>query len=147
MIRRPPRSTLFPYTTLFRSERGADLEAGPRPLEPTRERWVREARVLSLPTPFTDSRGCREAFGAQAVHEVHPIGESAPPGDGPGRADADLPPSAGDQVLVEGGAVHAVAGGGLVRLVDDPDRYEHQPAPERQPVRELIIEKGLLQGD
>src|SRR2546422_3990664 len=25
MIRRPPRSTLFPYTTLFRSERGADL--------------------------------------------------------------------------------------------------------------------------
>src|SRR5256885_3741247 len=26
MIRRPPRSTLFPYTTLFRSTRGADLE-------------------------------------------------------------------------------------------------------------------------
>src|SRR5258707_1760622 len=24
MIRRPPRSTLFPYTTLFRSESGAD---------------------------------------------------------------------------------------------------------------------------
>src|SRR3712207_8530746 len=26
MIRRPPRSTLFPYTTLFRSERGVDEE-------------------------------------------------------------------------------------------------------------------------
>src|SRR5688572_31291418 len=25
MIRRPPRSTLFPYTTLFRSHRGLDL--------------------------------------------------------------------------------------------------------------------------
>src|SRR2546421_9036252 len=25
MIRRPPRSTLFPYTTLFRSHRGAGL--------------------------------------------------------------------------------------------------------------------------
>src|SRR2546430_9942242 len=25
MIRRPPRSTLFPYTTLFRSERRAEL--------------------------------------------------------------------------------------------------------------------------
>src|SRR3712207_8229542 len=25
MIRRPPRSTLFPYTTLFRSGRGAEL--------------------------------------------------------------------------------------------------------------------------
>src|SRR3989454_12119431 len=24
MIRRPPRSTLFPYTTLFRSQRGSD---------------------------------------------------------------------------------------------------------------------------
>src|SRR2546430_13624746 len=29
MIRRPPRSTLFPYTTLFRSDRtGVDLAAG-----------------------------------------------------------------------------------------------------------------------
>src|SRR5689334_24718626 len=27
MIRRPPRSTLFPYTTLFRSERAAALAA------------------------------------------------------------------------------------------------------------------------
>src|SRR3712207_8452450 len=26
MIRRPPRSTLFPYTTLFRSSRGGGLE-------------------------------------------------------------------------------------------------------------------------
>src|SRR3712207_8212799 len=26
MIRRPPRSTLFPYTTLFRSDEGQDLE-------------------------------------------------------------------------------------------------------------------------
>src|SRR2546427_3588867 len=25
MIRRPPRSTLFPYTTLFRSRRGAEI--------------------------------------------------------------------------------------------------------------------------
>src|SRR3712207_8712642 len=27
MIRRPPRSTLFPYTTLFRSDREADVGA------------------------------------------------------------------------------------------------------------------------
>src|SRR5258707_6045494 len=26
MIRRPPRSTLFPYTTLFRSQRGSGVE-------------------------------------------------------------------------------------------------------------------------
>src|SRR5256885_3900960 len=29
MIRRPPRSTLFPYTTLFRSQRGAHCRACP----------------------------------------------------------------------------------------------------------------------
>src|SRR6476660_9960216 len=29
MIRRPPRSTLFPYTTLFRSPRGAGHARGP----------------------------------------------------------------------------------------------------------------------
>src|SRR3712207_9230028 len=28
MIRRPPRSTLFPYTTLFRSELGQDVREG-----------------------------------------------------------------------------------------------------------------------
>src|SRR2546425_7547933 len=30
MIRRPPRSTLFPYTTLFRSPRGRPAHRGPR---------------------------------------------------------------------------------------------------------------------
>src|SRR5258708_25231151 len=30
MIRRPPRSTLFPYTTLFRSPRGARQDQGGR---------------------------------------------------------------------------------------------------------------------
>src|SRR6266581_6725103 len=29
MIRRPPRSTLFPYTTLFRSHRGPAAAGGP----------------------------------------------------------------------------------------------------------------------
>src|SRR5436190_18598408 len=31
MIRRPPRSTLFPYTTLFRSERPGGLRPAPDP--------------------------------------------------------------------------------------------------------------------
>src|SRR5436309_12358251 len=31
MIRRPPRSTLFPYTTLFRSSRGSCRGRGARP--------------------------------------------------------------------------------------------------------------------
>src|SRR3712207_5855830 len=32
MIRRPPRSTLFPYTTLFRSEHDHPLDQGPIPI-------------------------------------------------------------------------------------------------------------------
>src|SRR5256885_17055951 len=34
MIRRPPRSTLFPYTTLFRSGRGVGGEGASQPLDP-----------------------------------------------------------------------------------------------------------------
>src|ERR1035441_11121192 len=40
MIRRPPRSTLFPYTTLFRSDRRAGPLLGPRSLL----NWVRLPR-------------------------------------------------------------------------------------------------------
>src|SRR5690348_17737799 len=39
MIRRPPRSTLFPYTTLFRSPR-----CGRRGTPPPRARWRSPAR-------------------------------------------------------------------------------------------------------
>src|SRR5256885_11625395 len=55
MIRRPPRSTLFPYTTLFRSADGAgvgkgragdDRRAGTHPDAPDRsERTAREGAV------------------------------------------------------------------------------------------------------
>src|SRR5687768_18315384 len=60
MIRRPPRSTLFPYTTLFRSRRGDD-----------HDRDDREGRV--------DHERDVEVAGA-AVAERD--GEGALPGDG-----------------------------------------------------------------
>ena len=54
MIRRPPRSTLFPYTTLFRSGKKPEgEEARPRPLivkikdDETREKVLKDARNLS----------------------------------------------------------------------------------------------------
>src|SRR2546425_9610561 len=60
MIRRPPRSTLFPYTTLFRSLRLFGLQTflptprsitePPRPTEIVRQwiqRWSRATRTLS----------------------------------------------------------------------------------------------------
>src|SRR5689334_23626535 len=45
MIRRPPRSTLFPYTTLFRSNRSAGAPGVPAS-RCTANRWIRfpEAR-------------------------------------------------------------------------------------------------------
>src|SRR2546425_10457411 len=42
MIRRPPRSTLFPYTTLFRSE--ADQQVGAQPHPFPADEHHREAR-------------------------------------------------------------------------------------------------------
>src|SRR3712207_8368105 len=47
MIRRPPRSTLFPYTTLFRSEQGAGIgvdAAAPRRQQPV-ERLARAVQA------------------------------------------------------------------------------------------------------
>src|SRR3712207_4851881 len=48
MIRRPPRSTLFPYTTLFRSLKGTYLctRAALRPM--VRARWGRIVNVSSV---------------------------------------------------------------------------------------------------
>src|SRR5437867_7796254 len=62
MIRRPPRSTLFPYTTLFRSPplgdepgAGAGAGAGPGPAGPGRGRGQRrrsEEHTSELQSPY-----------------------------------------------------------------------------------------------
>src|SRR2546422_4049292 len=48
MIRRPPRSTLFPYTTLFRSQTddGCQSEVGRPRSNPTHERTSRTGPVV-----------------------------------------------------------------------------------------------------
>src|SRR5256885_16223694 len=53
MIRRPPRSTLFPYTTLFRSRRLAD-----------------RARELHEFNPMLGFRGCRLAIAYPEIAEM-----------------------------------------------------------------------------
>src|SRR6266540_4032701 len=56
MIRRPPRSTLFPYTTLFRSSRGSGpYERRPSVLGEHSE--PRETRARSAAEPYTGDRG------------------------------------------------------------------------------------------
>src|SRR5256885_9918614 len=50
MIRRPPRSTLFPYTTLFRSRRAAGAECRPAGGgDPDRRRDAVAARLRRVP--------------------------------------------------------------------------------------------------
>src|SRR5260221_11027405 len=56
MIRRPPRSTLFPYTTLFRSlDAAVDIEALHAAEQSAQQHYQPSARVLSqqraLPAP------------------------------------------------------------------------------------------------
>src|SRR3712207_8020253 len=71
MIRRPPRSTLFPYTTLFRSR--GDAAGGARRARPGRLRAARD------PAAATDHRP-RRAARARAR-------QPGLPAHGPGRPD------------------------------------------------------------
>src|SRR5215469_1661940 len=62
MIRRPPRSTLFPYTTLFRSLRGTtEVVAGPG-FEPTAPHDVTDDR------PIVESRRDRKSTRLNSSH-------------------------------------------------------------------------------
>src|SRR3989449_8310020 len=58
MIRRPPRSTLFPYTTLFRSAARRQLDAG-----------LEQAADLGLDVVLVEQRGL-VLVQRHAIHEV-----------------------------------------------------------------------------
>src|SRR3712207_9496769 len=64
MIRRPPRSTLFPYTTLFRSEVGSYAH---RPIlhDPDEIPSVEEAALSPTEFPFT-----QDDFALQMEHAL-----------------------------------------------------------------------------
>src|SRR3712207_7665345 len=74
MIRRPPRSTLFPYTTLFRSRvgldpRGPDQRVGAHP-GPVRESEVAvDARLESRIETHLDSPGAQLLDGVARSEE------------------------------------------------------------------------------
>src|SRR3989441_979194 len=144
----PPKSTLFPPPPLSRPpipECPADLHARARPFDPPREGRVREARLPALLASLPDPLGGRKAIGAEPVHEVHPIREPAATGNRADRAEADLAPGGGNHVVIESGALHAVEGRRLVRLIDDPDRRQHEPRAQSDPVPQAVIEVGLLE--
>src|SRR2546422_1026933 len=139
MIRRPPRSTLFPYTTLFRSL-GRVVHELPRELEhPERERRGEEERLT-----FVVRRQAPEdeAQVGDEPHVEHPVGlvddEDL---DVPGRPDTLL------EVVDEpaGRAHEDVAAGGerlaLLRVVDAA--VDRERAERREPAEEARVRLDL----
>src|SRR3989449_4898941 len=101
MIRRPPRSTLFPYTTLFRSERHRKHEPEPEPRQREQgdggdgERRVDAWARAGLPGPDREAEQIAE--DERRAHERHRRGHCvaeqlahrAPGGDAPAPVPAD----------------------------------------------------------
>src|SRR2546427_10221904 len=91
MIRRPPRSTLFPYTTLFRSDRGPLHEVGRRRARaPVRAPDATPGRAVALPGRGQPVR-LREAHGARPGRLV-PRRDRRAAGDAPPNQKPPSPP-------------------------------------------------------
>src|SRR2546430_14282994 len=106
MIRRPPRSTLFPYTTLFRSRvvllRPLGFEAGAAPPgePPVRERFVRHVERREAGPAAGVVWGVHPllaAWGAGWPRGVPLVRAAARRGGGPGdqRRPGPRPPGGG----------------------------------------------------
>src|SRR5690349_22776322 len=67
MIRRPPRSTLFPYTTLFRSRTKSSADALPRGI-PAIEALARLLAELALRDLGAEQRGDRKSTRLNSSH-------------------------------------------------------------------------------
>src|SRR3712207_7048862 len=65
MIRRPPRSTLFPYTTLFRSAREAADEV-------ERELWRVDAQAPELAAAVVQHALAADVASGRVVHDHGP---------------------------------------------------------------------------
>src|SRR5438876_3593303 len=68
MIRRPPRSTLFPYTTLFRSARACARRQGPRL---SRRQHLPARRSLHRRSPGLPLEGRSEEHTSELQSPVH----------------------------------------------------------------------------
>src|SRR3954467_16008497 len=75
MIRRPPRSTLFPYTTLFRSNAEGATKGARASLEPSRGRcWRSEEHTSELQSH--DNIVCRLLLEKKNTTTPHPSAAS-----------------------------------------------------------------------
>src|SRR2546427_8359537 len=120
MIRRPPRSTLFPYTTLFRSQGRAKLDPGVRRFStgPAEEVRIEEDPGGLEALPLGGIRQHRGKHG-HVPGEVPPAPAAAAR---PRVLDADLAADHADEVLGEVAFVE------LIRA--DRDSLQPEPFPE-----------------
>src|SRR5437899_1726471 len=77
MIRRPPRSTLFPYTTLFRSQIALEHVSPPCRRCPRRNHWKRNSRLSEKIWPGFFSAQALGGDGGRSIQqkcgmELHP---------------------------------------------------------------------------
>src|SRR2546422_10117872 len=96
MIRRPPRSTLFPYTTLFRSRRARRRAAPPvvgRLVEAMA--GIRAGSVVGLLAPPTRTAGASADLLRLADHRAAALVEGAAPAVGRDRKSTRLNSSHG----------------------------------------------------
>src|SRR2546430_11121489 len=76
MIRPPPRSTLFPYTTLFRSKVGRQAEQGLRQvIERRRQHHLVGAQRLEADPPFEVGERIRHRQCCRSEHHRFLAGE------------------------------------------------------------------------
>src|SRR6266513_2485318 len=117
MIRRPPRSTLFPYTTLFRSrtrDRRVAGQARPRPARrqlPPARLGLLPAALLGLPDPDRLLRRVRD--------RARPRGRASGAAAGGGGLPAEGDPAASLQPGVAARALPALRRRGATRGGDD----------------------------
>src|SRR3712207_9556971 len=73
MIRRPPRSTLFPYTTLFRSQNTKEQEINFSNGAPPKEYFPIEAYQTILAEILSDAEGSKNLLGYQNIQGLESL--------------------------------------------------------------------------
>src|SRR5258708_31764955 len=70
MIRRPPRSTLFPYTTLFRSKINADVSRATSEMQRSLNNIHGEKVGIEFTSKFVASHGDRKSTRLNSSHQI-----------------------------------------------------------------------------
>src|SRR3989449_11247230 len=136
MIRRPPRSTLFPYTTLFRSEPEHVVDANNDLVQATREEEHETARILA---ELTDAVRARLDEIERLLGAVGELDWTFARGQAAERMGATAPVIDGARTVPLRGACHPLL---LAQRWKDPSRTVVPMDLELGPDRPLLVITG-----